>query len=151
MVEVNSVWILVLYVSGRLVSGGMGDGDEQSKELGGVSSSSRRCSSGTAGAANAEARMKFAAVDAITELVWSPSNGLSLRCADISFTGKAKLLSPNFFDIGLTNMAIHSNSTSIEDQEDHVDVELRNRDQVNQASNEMNRPFSGCYMISYLF
>lgn len=115
-----------------MVSGGMGDGDEQSKELGGVSSSSRRCSSGT-GAANAEARMKFAAVDAITELVWSPSNGLSLRCADISFTGKAKLLSPNFFDIGLTNMAIHSNSTSIEDQEDHVDVELRNRDQVNQA------------------
>ncbi|CAE6222427.1 unnamed protein product [Arabidopsis arenosa] len=112
----------------------MGDGDEQSKELGGFSSSSRRSSGPSS--ANAEARMKFASVDAITELVWSPGNGLSLRCADISFTGKAKLLSPNFFDIGLTNMAIHSNSTSIEDQEDarfhHIDVELRNRDQVNQ-------------------
>ncbi|KAG7536587.1 Zinc finger CCHC-type [Arabidopsis suecica] len=113
----------------------MGDGDEQSKELGGISSSSRRSSGPSS--ANAEARMKFASVDAITELVWSPGNGLSLRCADISFTGKAKLLSPNFFDIGLTNMAIHSNSTSIEDQEDarfhHVDVELRSRDQVNQT------------------
>ncbi|CAL9242160.1 unnamed protein product [Arabidopsis halleri] len=112
----------------------MGDGDEQSKELGGFSSSSHRSSSPSS--ANAEARMKFASVDAITELVWSPGNGLSLRCADISFTGKAKLVSPNFFDIGLTNMAIHSNSTSIEEQEDarfhHVDVELRNRDQVNQ-------------------
>ncbi|KAG7532890.1 Plus3-like superfamily [Arabidopsis thaliana x Arabidopsis arenosa] len=73
--------------------------------------------------------MKFASVDAITELVWSPGNGLSLRCADISFTGKAKVVSPNFFDIGLTNMSIHSNSKSIEHQED---VELRSRDQVNQ-------------------
>ncbi|EFH41669.1 zinc knuckle (CCHC-type) family protein [Arabidopsis lyrata subsp. lyrata] len=105
----------------------MGDGDEQSKELEGLSSSSRRSSGPSS--ANAEARMKFASVDAITELVWSPGNGLSLRCADISFTGKAKLVSPNFFDIGLTNMAIHSNSTSIEHQED---VELRSRDQVNQ-------------------
>lgn len=115
----------------------MGDGDEQSKELEGLSSSSRRSSGPSS--ANAEARMKFASVDAITELVWSPGNGLSLRCADISFTGKAKLVSPNFFDIGLTNMAIHSNSTSIEEQED---VELRSRDQVNQESNEMNRPLS---------
>lgn len=133
----------LVYVSGWFVSGEMADGDEKSKELRSSSSS-----------ANAETRMKFASVDALSELVWSPRNGLSLRCADFSFQGKAKLLSPNFFDIGQTNMAVvHSNSTSIEGAGFRVDVRLRtvmdrSEDEVNQAcsgrSNEMNRPLSGC-------
>ncbi|VVB07217.1 unnamed protein product [Arabis nemorensis] len=118
----------------------MGDGDEKSKDLLGRSSST---------SANAEARMKFGSVDALSELVWSPRNGLSLRCADFSSQGKPKLLSPNFFDIGQkANMAVlHSNSTSIEEAGFRVDVQLRNEDEVNQAcsvrSNEMNRPLSG--------
>lgn len=120
----------------------MGDGDEKSKDLLGRSSSST--------SANAEARMKFGSVDALSELVWSPRNGLSLRCADFSFQGKPKLLSPNFFDIGQkANMAVlHSNSTSIEEAGFRLDVQLRNEDEVNQAcsarSNDMNRPLSGC-------
>ncbi|XP_010481847.1 PREDICTED: uncharacterized protein LOC104760595 isoform X2 [Camelina sativa] len=119
----------------------MGDGDEQSKEL--ENSSSIRVPS----VANAEARMKFASVDALSELVWSPRNGLSLRCADFSFTGKAKLRSPNFFDSGQTNMELRSNSTSIEQQrqeeDETVNVQLRTQDQVNQACSGMNRPLSG--------
>ncbi|CAA7024620.1 unnamed protein product [Microthlaspi erraticum] len=101
----------------------MDDEDEQSKKL-------KRSS--TSSAANAEAkRMKFASVDALSELVWSPRNGLSLRCADLSFPGKAKLLFPNFFDAigGQTNnnMEVHEKSTtSVED------VELRRQDEVNR-------------------
>lgn len=84
----------------------MDDEDEQSRKL-------RRSSSTSV--ANAEAkRMKVASVDALSELVWSPRNGLSLRCADLSFTGKAKLLSPNFFDAigGQTNVEARSKSTT---------------------------------------
>lgn len=138
VVEINfCIGFLFVYVSGWLVSGDMGDGDGQSKELE-RSTSSRRSS--VPSAANAATRMKFASVDALSELVWSPRNGLSLRCADFSFTGKAKLLSPNFFDIGQTNinMSLHSHSTSIEQQQE--DVELRTQD---QESNEMNRTLSG--------
>ncbi|KAL0889095.1 hypothetical protein Bca101_013078 [Brassica carinata] len=113
----------------------MGDGDDHSKEL-------RRSSSSSG--ANAETRMKYASVDALSELVWSPRNGLSLRCADFSFTGKGKLLSPNLFDdVAQTNkdMESHSKRNSIQHQEEEeagfrVD---RTDDEVNQAC----RPLSG--------
>ncbi|KAL1199694.1 hypothetical protein V5N11_019453 [Cardamine amara subsp. amara] len=113
----------------------MGDGDEQSNELERSSTSSRGSGGFGPSSANAETRMKFASVDALSELVWSPRNGLSLRCADFSFTRKAKLLSPNIFDIGQTNMVLsHSNSTAEEQVRfHHVDVTLRSQDQVNQA------------------
>ncbi|KAF8113339.1 hypothetical protein N665_0051s0033 [Sinapis alba] len=58
----------------------MGD----SKELRRSSSSA---SASASASANAEGRMKFASVDALSELVWSPRSGLSLRCADFNFTG----------------------------------------------------------------
>lgn len=152
MVKVNFSGSLFLRVV-WFISGDMGDGDEQINELE-RSSTSSRGSDGAGGsgasAANAEARMKFASVDAISELVWSPRNGLSLRCADFSFTGKAKLLSPNIFDIGPTNMALRHSNTAEEEGEvrfHHVDVQ-RTQDRLNQAcsgrSNEMNRPLSGC-------
>ncbi|CAN7027340.1 unnamed protein product [Brassica rapa subsp. trilocularis] len=87
--------------------------------------------------------MKFASVDALSELVWSPRNGLSLRCADFSFTGKnPKLLSPSVFDdIAQTNnnnnkMESQSKSNSIQHQEEEAD-------EVNQACSEKNRPLSG--------
>ena len=91
--------------------------------------------------------MKFASVDALSELVWSPRNGLSLRCADFSFTGKnPKLLSPSVFDdIAQTNnnkMESHSKSNSIQHQEEEAD-------EVNQACSEKNRPLSGCSMIIF--
>lgn len=126
---------MLIHVSGWLVSGDMGDGDDHSKEL-------RRSSSSSG--ANAETRMKYASVDALSELVWSPRNGLSLRCADFSFTGKGKLLSPNLFDdVAQTNkdMESHSKRNSIQHQEEEeagfrVD---RTDDEVNQAC----RPLSG--------
>ena len=93
--------------------------------------------------------MKFASVDALSELVWSPRNGLSLRCADFSFTGKnPKLLSPSVFDdIAQTNnnnnkMESQSKSNSIQHQEEEAD-------EVNQACSEKNRPLSGCSMIIF--
>ncbi|CAH2046588.1 unnamed protein product [Thlaspi arvense] len=113
-----------LLSSGWFVSGDMGgDGDEL-----------RRSSSSSA-SANAEARMKFASVDALSELVWSPRNGLSLRCADFSLTGKGNLLSPNFFeDIGQTNMESHSRiGEEAEEEEEEAGLRSRTDDEVNRA------------------
>ncbi|KAL0793161.1 hypothetical protein Bca101_064538 [Brassica carinata] len=103
---------------------------EQSKELRGSSSSSE----------NAGERMKVASVEALSELVWSPRNGLTLRCADFSFAGKPQLLSPNFFH----HIGQHTDNTdksmSSQQQEDEEDALV---DEGNQACNEMNRSLSG--------
>ncbi|CAH8323080.1 unnamed protein product [Eruca vesicaria subsp. sativa] len=109
----------------------MGDGDDHSKEL------RRSCPSRSE---NAETRMKYGSVDALSELVWSPRNGLSLRCADFSFTGKGKLLSPRFFDD--SHMESHSKSISMEEKEASFRVD-RTDDEVNQACSGVNRPISG--------
>ncbi|XP_024013242.1 uncharacterized protein LOC18020512 isoform X2 [Eutrema salsugineum] len=73
----------------------MVDGDEQSKGL-------RRSSSSRS--ANAEARMKFASVDALSELVWSPRNGQT------------------------NNMEVHSKSTAIEEEEEDEDNEVKSNE-----------------------
>lgn len=115
----------------------MGDGDEQSKELRGSSSSSS--------SENAGERMKVASsVEALSELVWSPRNGLTLRCADFSFTGKPQLLSPNFFH-HIGGQQTHNNNTeqsmsSPQQQEEEAEDAV---DEGNQACDEMNRSLSG--------
>ncbi|XP_054820688.1 uncharacterized protein LOC129319616 [Prosopis cineraria] len=55
--------------------------------------------------ANASSRldMKFVASNALSELVWSPDKGLSLKCADSSFADKNASL---FWDVGSCNMVL---------------------------------------------
>ncbi|KAK1567959.1 hypothetical protein Q3G72_018653 [Acer saccharum] len=50
----------------------------------------RRLNSATGAGANAGTRLdiEFAATDPLSELVWSPQNGLSLKCADCGFGDK---------------------------------------------------------------
>ncbi|KAF8093107.1 hypothetical protein N665_0390s0015 [Sinapis alba] len=91
-----------------------------------------------------EGRMKIASsVDALSELVWSPRNGLTLRCADFSFTGKPQLLSPNFFDhIGRQQTDnMNTDKRSMSTQQEQEDEE----DERNQACNEImnNTSLSG--------
>ncbi|GFZ14139.1 zinc knuckle (CCHC-type) family protein [Actinidia rufa] len=64
----------------------------------------RRLSNSGAGA-NADSRidLAFVAADPLSELVWSPHNGLSLKCADFSFfEEKTSLL----WDVGPSNMVL---------------------------------------------
>lgn len=55
--------------------------------------------------ANAASRvdMTFAATDPLSEIVWSPDKGLSLRCADSSFADKNTSL---FRDVGTSCMVL---------------------------------------------
>lgn len=122
--------VRLYYVSGDM-------GDDHSKEI-------RRSSS--IPSENAEARMKFASVDALSELVWSPRNGLSLRCADFSLTGKAKLLSPSVFDdIAQTdnNMESHSKSNHSIQHQEEGEAGYRINKACSGRSNEKNRALSG--------
>lgn len=128
--------VRLYYVSGDM-------GDDHSKEI-------RRSSS--IPSENAEARMKFASVDALSELVWSPRNGLSLRCADFSLTGKAKLLSPSVFDdIAQTdnNMESHSKSNHSIQHQEEGEAGYRINKACSGRSNEKNRALSGCSMIIF--
>ncbi|XP_051127684.1 uncharacterized protein LOC127249097 isoform X2 [Andrographis paniculata] len=61
----------------------------------------RRLDSSSGAGVNADARvdMTFAASDPLSELVWSPHNGLSLKCADPSLPNK-KLF--NLWNVGLS-------------------------------------------------
>ncbi|XP_044499246.1 uncharacterized protein LOC123220742 isoform X3 [Mangifera indica] len=58
----------------------------------------RKLNNDSGAGANAASRvdMKFVASDPLSELVWSPQNGLSLKCADCSFTDKKS--SPLWYD-----------------------------------------------------
>ncbi|KAJ0228685.1 Zinc knuckle [Hirschfeldia incana] len=107
---------------------------EQSKEVRGSSSSRENAEEG--------GRMKVASsVDVLSELVWSPRNGLTLRCADFSFTGKPQLLSPNFFHhIGQQHTYNNNNTEKIMSTQQEDDALV---DERNQACNEMNIPLSG--------
>ncbi|XP_052189439.1 uncharacterized protein LOC127799445 isoform X2 [Diospyros lotus] len=64
---------------------------------------------GTGVGVNAASKMIFVASDALSELVWSPHNGLSLKCADCSLTEKKPFL---LWDVGPSN-AVLSSSESI--------------------------------------
>lgn len=57
--------------------------------------------------ANAASRldMTFVASNTLSELVWSPDKGLSLKCADSSFAEKNSSL---FWDVGPSNMVLAS-------------------------------------------
>ncbi|CAN8267699.1 unnamed protein product [Cochlearia groenlandica] len=106
----------------------MSDGDEP------ISKDVRRRSFSNA----EEKRMKLGLVDGLSELVWSPRNGLSLRCANFSFTGKPQLLSPNHFD---HHIALQQQSSNNMDQGTTTSTSIQQQQQ--EACNEINRPFSG--------
>ncbi|XP_016202288.1 uncharacterized protein LOC107643214 isoform X2 [Arachis ipaensis] len=56
-----------------------------------------------ANAAGSRVDMTYAATDPLSEIVWSPENGLCLKCADSSFAGKNSSL---FQDVGPSSMVI---------------------------------------------
>ncbi|XP_028762361.1 uncharacterized protein LOC114720810 isoform X2 [Neltuma alba] len=67
--------------------------------------------------ANASSRldMKFVASDALSELVWSPDKGLSLKCADSSFADKHTSL---FWDVGPSHMVLAPPQSAIGESSD---------------------------------
>ena len=60
---------------------------------------------GAGAGANADSRidLAFVAADPLSELVWSPHNGLSLKCTDFSFFEKKPSL---LWDVGPSNMVL---------------------------------------------
>ena len=60
---------------------------------------------GAGAGANADSRidLAFVAADPLSELVWSPHNGLSLKCTDFSFFEEKPSL---LWDVGLSNMVL---------------------------------------------